>query len=318
MSKDKIELEDLPGIGRATAEKLRSAGFKTVRSLAMASIDEVCTMAEVGEATARKIIEAARELSGLDRFITGEEVLEMRQRVGKITTGSKKLDELLGGGIETRAVTEAFGEFGSGKTQLGHQLCVNVQLKPEMGGLEGKAIYIDTEGTFRSERVSDMAAAVGLDPREALRNIFYVRVFNTDQQIAMVKKAEELAEKEPVRLVVVDSLMAHFRAEYIGREMLAERQQKLNRHLMDLHLLADSFDLAVYITNQVQADPSMFFGDPTRPIGGHVLGHAATTRIYLRKSKAPRRIARIYDSPLLPEREAVFVITVDGIRDLEA
>ncbi len=318
MSKDKIELEDLPGIGRATAEKLRSAGFKTVRSLAMASIDEVCTMAEVGEATARKIIEAARELSGLDRFITGEEVLEMRQRVGKITTGSKKLDELLGGGVETRAVTEAFGEFGSGKTQLGHQLCVNVQLKPEMGGLEGKAIYIDTEGTFRSERVSDMAAAVGLDPREALRNIFYVRVFNTDQQIAMVKKAEELAEKEPVRLVVVDSLMAHFRAEYIGREMLAERQQKLNRHLMDLHLLADSFDLAVYITNQVQADPSMFFGDPTRPIGGHVLGHAATTRIYLRKSKAPRRIARIYDSPLLPEREAVFVITVDGIRDLEA
>jgi DNA repair protein RadA len=135
--------------------------------------------------------------------------------------------------------------------------------------------------------------------------------------MAMTKKIEEIADREPVRLVVVDSLMAHFRAEYVGREMLAERQQKLNRHLMDLHLLADTFDLAVYVTNQVQADPSMFFGDPTRPIGGHVLAHAATTRIYLRKSKAPRRIARIYDSPLLPEHEAVFAITADGIRDLE-
>ena len=98
---------------------------------------------------------------------------------------------------------------------------------------------------------------------------------------------------------------------------MPERQQKLNRHLMDLHLLADSFDMAVYVTNQVLADPSMFFGDPTRPVGGHILAHAATTRIYLRKSKNPKRIARIYDSPCLPEREAVFAITQDGIRDAE-
>lgn len=317
MSEDKIELEDLPGVGKAIAEKLRSAGFRSVRALAMASIAEITSLAEIGEATARRIIEAAREKAGLDRFITGEEVLEARHRIGRITTGSKKLDELLGGGVETKAVTEAFGEFGSGKTQLGHQLCVNVQLKPELGGLEGKVVYVDTEGTFRSERISDMASALGLDPREALRNIFYARVFNTDQQISMVKRIEEIAEREPIKLVIVDSLTAHFRAEYVGREMLAERQQKLIRHIMDLHLLADTFELAVYVTNQVLADPGMFFGDPTRPVGGHVLAHAATTRIYLRKSKAPRRIARIYDSPLLPEREAVFIITPEGIRDLE-
>jgi DNA repair protein RadA len=202
-------------------------------------------------------------------------------------------------------------------TQLGLQLCVNVQLPPEHGGLSGKAVYLDTEGTFRTERISDMAAALGLDPRETLRNIFYTRIYNTDQQLAMVKRVEEFVEREQVKLLVVDSLTSHFRAEYHGREMLAERQQKLNRHLMDLHLLADSFDMAIYVTNQVLADPSIFFGDPTRPIGGHVLAHSATTRIYLRKSKAPKRIARIYDSPVLPEKEVIFAITAEGIRDLE-
>lgn len=317
MAEDQPSLEDLSGVGKAIAEKLRNAGFRTVRSLAMASIGEVCDVAEIGEATARKIVDAARRVSGLDKFITGEQVLEQREKIGWISTGSKKLDELLGGGVETQAVTEAFGQFGSGKTQLGHQLCINVQLPKDQGGLQARAVYVDTEGTFRTERINDMAAVVGLEPREALKNIFYTRVFNTDQQIAMVKKVEELAEKEPIKLLVVDSLTSHFRAEYHGREMLAARQQKLNRHLMDLHLLADSFDMAVYVTNQVLADPSMFFGDPTRPIGGNVLAHAATTRIYLRKSKSPKRIARIYDSPVLTEKEVVFAITSDGIRDIE-
>jgi DNA repair protein RadA len=312
-----ISLEDLPGVGPSIAEKLRAAGFPTVRSVAMVSAEELISVAEIGEATARKIVAAAREALGLDSFVSGEDVLKHREKIGWITTGSKKLDELLGGGVETQAVTEAFGEFGSGKTQLAHQLCVNVQLPREQGGLEGKAVYIDTENTFRPERIRDMAVGLGLDPMEALRNIRVARVYNTDQQMVMVKKVEEFAEKEGIRLLVVDSVTSLFRAEYHGRERMPERQQKLNRHLMDLHLLADSFDMAVYVTNQVLADPSMFFGDPTRPVGGHILAHAATTRVYLRKSKNPKRIARIYDSPCLPEREAVFAITQDGIRDAE-
>jgi DNA repair protein RadA len=311
-------IEDLPGVGKAIAEKLRDAGFRSIESIAVASIAELCEAAEIGESTARKAIGAAREAVDIGVFVTGDKVLEHRQAVGWITTGSEKFDELLGGGIETQAVTEAFGQFGSGKTQLAHQLCVNVQLPLEHKGLDGKAIYIDTEGTFRPERIKDMAVAAGIDPFKALGNIRVARSFNTDQQILMVEKAEELAEREDenIKLIVVDSLTSHFRAEYPGREKLVSRQQKLNRHLMDLHRIADIYNLAIFVTNQVLADPSAFFGDPTRPIGGHVLAHSATTRVYLRKSKAPRRIARIYDSPSLPENEAVFAIMPEGIRDL--
>ncbi|MFN4133237.1 MAG: DNA repair and recombination protein RadA [Candidatus Hadarchaeales archaeon] len=317
MQKVSASIEDLPGVGEAIAEKLREAGYRTVESIAVASIGELCESAEIGETVAKKIIAAAREMARVGEFTTGDKVLEQREKIGKIVTGSKKLDELLDGGVETQGITEAFGEFGSGKTQLGHQLAVNVQLPVEKGGLDGKVIYIDTEGTFRPERIKDMAVAVGLDPFAVLKNIYWVRAFNTDEQILITEKAEEIAEKERIKLIIVDSLTSHFRAEYLGRGKLVDRQQKLNRLLMTLHRIASLHDLAVYVTNQVLSAPDVFFGDPTRPIGGHVLGHSVTTRIYLRKSKAPKRIARIYDSPALPENEAVFAILSEGIRDLQ-
>lgn len=311
----KKSIENLPGVGETTAEKLREAGYRTVESIAAATVAELREAAELGETQAKKIISAAREAADFCAFVTADKVLERREKVGLITTGSAALDDLLGGGIETQAVTEAFGEFGSGKTQLAHQLCVNVQMPREQKGLEAKAIFIDTENTFRPERVRDMSLNLGLDPVKALQNIFYVRSYNTDQQIVITEKSEEVVETENVRLIVVDSLTSHFRAEFTGRETLASRQQKLNRHLMTLHRIADLHDLAVFVTNQVQARPDVFFGDPTRPIGGHILAHSATTRIYLRKSKEQRRIARIFDSPNLPEREAVFRITEQGIKD---
>lgn len=317
MQKVSASIEDLPGVGEVIANKLREAGYRTVESIAVTSVGELCEAAEIGEGLAKKIIGAAREMAKIGEFITGDKVLEQREKIGKITTGSKKLDELLEGGVETQAITEAFGEFGSGKTQLGHQLCVNVQLPREDGGLEGKAIYIDTEGTFRPERIRDMGVALGLDPTGTLQNIYWVRAFNTDEQILVTEKTEEMAERERIKLIVVDSLTSHFRAEYPGRGKLVDRQQKLNRLLMTLHRIASLNDLAVYVTNQVLSAPDVFFGDPTRPIGGHVLAHSATTRIYLRKAKAPRRIARIYDSPTLPENEAVFAILQEGIRDVQ-
>jgi len=311
----KPTLDSLPGVGEATARKLYEAGYRTVESLAVATVAELREAAEIGETQAKKIIAAARESAEMGLFTTADKVLERREKIGLITTGSTQLDSLLGGGIETQAVTEVFGEFGSGKTQLAHQLCVNVQLPTEQKGLNAKAIYVDTENTFRPERIRDMAVGLALDPVKTLRNIYYIRSYNTDQQLLIGEKAEEIIEKEGVRLLVVDSLTSHFRAEYVGRGMLADRQQKLNRHLMDLHRLADLHDLAVLVTNQVQARPDVFFGDPTRPIGGHVVAHSATTRVYLRKSKPPKRIARIFDSPNLPEGEAVFTITEQGIRD---
>ncbi|MEM2907914.1 MAG: DNA repair and recombination protein RadA [Candidatus Hadarchaeales archaeon] len=308
------ELEELDGVGPAIAEKLRAAGYESVESLAVATTGELMEAAELGMRMAVRIINSAREAAKMG-YEKASEVLERRKRLGHISTGSNALDKMIGGGVETQGLTEVFGEFGSGKSQLAHQLCVNVQLPPERGGLNGKAIFIDTENTFRPERIQQMALGLDLDPTEVLRNILVARSYNTDQQLLIAEKAEEVIEREGVRLMVIDSLTSHFRAEFVGRGTLADRQQKLARHLLTLHRIADLKDIAVFVTNQVQARPDMFFGDPTRPIGGHVLAHSATTRIYLRKSKGGRRIARVVDSPSLPEGESVFVITEYGIRD---
>lgn len=308
-------IEDLPGVGPATAEKLREAGYDTLEAIAVASPLELKEVAGLSEGAALKIIQAAREAANIGTFVRADEYLEKRLTIGRITTSSKSLDKLLGGGIETQAITEVFGQFGSGKTQLAHQLCVNVQLPPEEGGLGRGAIYIDTENTFRPERIEQIAEARGLDPKEVLRNIYVSRAFNSNHQMLLVQKAEELIKENKIGLLVVDSLMAHFRSEYIGRGSLAERQQKLGKHLADLHRLADLYDMAVFVTNQVQSQPDAFFGDPTKPIGGHILAHSSTVRIYLRKGKSGKRIARMIDAPHLPEGEAAFRITEKGIED---
>ena len=309
------DIEDLPGIGPKTAEKLREAGYKTIEKIAVTSPKDLSELGDVGETIADKIIEAAKEMAEVGGFITAEELAERRKSLGYITTGSKDLDELLGGGIETQALTEVFGEFGSGKSQLAHQLCVNVQLPAEKGGLEAGAIFIDTENTFRPQRIVQMAQGVEMDPTEILKKIRVARAFNSSHQILLVEKSEEILREGDIRLLVVDSLTAAFRAEYIGRGSLAERQQLLNKHLRMLHELADLYDVAIFVTNQVSAKPDAFFGDPNRPIGGHVLGHSATMRVYLRKSKKGQRIARLVDSPNLPEGEAIFVVTEEGIID---
>ena len=313
--KPEIALEDLPGIGTTTADKLREAGYTDLMELAVASPGDVAEAAEIGTAIAQKIIGEARRKADVGQFESGTTLLERRKRLGRITTGAKSLDELLGGGVETQAITEFSGEFGSGKTQLGHQIAVNVQLPADQGGLGGEVVYIDTESTFRPERIVDMAKGSGLDPQEALRRIHVARAFNSNHQMLLVQKAQELARERPIRLLVVDSLTAHFRSEYVGRAELAPRQQQLNKHLHELLRFSDTYNAAIVVTNQVSARPDILFGDPTRPIGGNIVAHAATYRVYLRKSKPPRRIARLIDSPNLPEGEAVFSLTTEGIRE---
>ncbi|MEM4728465.1 MAG: DNA repair and recombination protein RadA [Thermoplasmata archaeon] len=308
-------IEDLPGVGPTTAEKLREAGYRDLMALAVASPAELVEVAEIGEATAIKIINAARKEADIGGFETGDVILERRKGVGKLTSGAKSLDDLLGGGFETQAISEVYGEFGSGKTQIAHQLAVNVQRPKKEGGLEGQAIMIDTENTFRPERIIQMAEAYDMDPKETLQNIRVARAFNSHHQMLLVEKIAELVKDIPIRLIVVDSLTAHFRAEYVGRGALADRQQKLNTHMHNLLRIADMSNAVVLVTNQVQAKPDTFFGDPTRPIGGHIVGHTATFRIYMRKSKGDKRIARLVDSPNLPEGEAVISVTRDGIRD---
>jgi DNA repair protein RadA len=316
VAKDKgiKEIEDLPGIGPATAEKLRGAGYDTVDRVAASSTGELSELLGISNENAKKAIDAAKEATNIE-VQTGSAVYEKRKNIGRISTGSKGLDELLGGGVETNGITEMYGRFATGKTQLGFQLAVNVQLPADKGGLGGNVLFIDTEATFRPERIEAIAKDQGMDAKKVLDNIFVSRVTSTDAQILTAERADKLIKEKNIKLVIVDSLMSLFRSEYIGRGMLNERQGKLNAHIHKLQKLADDHTLAVYITNQVMDNPGILFGDPTQPVGGNVVANAATTRLYVRKSKEEKRIIRLVDSPSMPEGETVIKITPNGIKD---
>jgi len=308
-------VKDLPGVGAATLKKLEDAGYMTLQAISMTPQNTIMEDTGLGDKTTASIIKAARETLHLT-YVTADQVWERRKHLPRITTGSQKLDELIGGGIEVGGITELFGEYRTGKTQLCHQLCVNVQLPRSEGGLEGKALYIDTEGTFRPERLIQMAEAKGMDVKSVLKNVFVIRAHTSEHQVLLVKNAIDTIAEKGINLIIVDSLISHFRSEYISRGTLATRQQLLNQHIHDLSRLGNIYpELAIVVTNQVQAKPDAFFGDPNRPTGGHIMAHATTIRLYLRKGKAEQRIMIVKDSPNLPEGEAVFTITEDGIGD---
>ena len=308
-------LEDLPGVGPATAQKLRELGFNTVESIATAAIKEL-EPAGISEKKALDVIRAARSTLSLT-FMRADELMKIRQNVMRLTTGSKAIDEVLAGGLETQTITEFYGEYGSGKSQLCHQMCVNAQLPTERGGLNGAALYIDTENTFRTERIIQMAQHMNLNPEDIIKKIIFAEAYTSDHQMFLLENADKVIKDNNVRLIVVDSLTAHFRSEYLGREMLAERQQKLNKHMHRLIRLARAFNAVAVVTNQVMAKPDVFFGDAVHPVGGHIVAHTSHTRIYLRKSsRGPLRIARLVSSPYLPEGERVFKITENGVEDL--
>lgn len=308
-------IEDIPGVGPATAEKLQEMGFHTVESLATATIKELTT-AGVGEKQAAKVVAAARNGLALT-FITADELIKMRQNVKRLSTASKQLDELLGGGLETQTITEFYGEYGVGKSILCHQLAVNVQLPEDKGGLNGAALYIDTENTFRPEWIVRMSNAMGLDPAEIAKKIIYSEAFTSDHQILLLEKADKIIQENKVKLIIVDSLTAHFRSEYLGREMLAERQQKLNSHLHRLVRLSRAFNACAVVTNQVMSRPDQFFAMAVEPVGGHIVSHTSHTRIFLRRTASgPVRICRLISSPYLPEGERIFKITEEGIKDI--
>ncbi len=311
-------LADIPGVGPAALAKLEGAGIYDLMGLAVMGPSELAELAGMSAAVARKAIQAARTMLDLG-FTDGNDFEKKRSNASYITTGSKQLDQLLGGrGIESRAITEAYGAFGSGKTQLGLTLAVNTQLPLEKGGAEGKTVFIDTEGTFRPSRIKQIAAGIGANPEQVLKNILVARAFNSDHQVLLVDKISEMIKQgEPIKLVIIDSLTAHFRAEFSGRGQLADRQQRLNKYLHTLIKLAEQHNLAVYVTNQVMSNPAQMFGDPTTAIGGNIVGHASTYRMYLRRGKAGSRVAKLIDSPNLPDTECIFFVTEQGVRDEE-
>ena len=296
VAEEEKKLTDIPGIGSGIAAKLEAAGVYDLMGLAVLSPPALSEMAGVGEAVARKAIQAARNMMKLG-FVSGEEFAEGRKNILYISTGSTNLNNLLGGkGVETKSMTECYGAFGSGKTQLGLTLAVNVQMPIEQGGANGKSVWIDTEGTFRPERIRQIAEGMGANPDKVLKNILVARAFNSDHQILLIDKINEMIKDgEPIKVVIIDSLTAHFRAEFSGRGQLADRQQKLNKYLHNLIKMAEQHNLAIYVTNQVMANPAMMFGDPTTAIGGNIVGHASTYRLYLRRGKQGSRVAKLID-----------------------
>jgi len=310
------DLESLNGVGSTIASKLRAAGYTTIEAIAVTPPLEIAEKTKLGFNTILKIQNAARKMLSTD-FRTAQEYYEIRKNMKRCTTGCKKLDEILGGGVETQALTELIGEYGSGKTQICMMLSVTAQLPYEKGGLEGKVAFIDTEGTFMPERIYQIASGLGLEPSEVASNILVARAYNSSHQCLLIDRLFTLCPENNVKLVIVDSMISHFRGEYIGRETLSERQQKLNQYLHKLIRLAEAYNLAVVITNQVQSNPAAFYGDPNRPAGGNVMAHACTHRVYLRRGSKGVRVAKIIDSPYLPEREAYFRITEKGIVDAE-
>ena len=310
------DLENIEGVGPANASKFRSAGITTAEVIVVTPPREIAEKTGIGFNTVLKIVEAARKSLSLD-FITAEELWKKRQNMLKCSTGSKNLDKLLGGEMATQALTEFIGEFGVGKTQICFALCVTAQLPLEKGGLNGNVVYVDTEGTFVPDRIVEIASAYGLDTHKILENIFLARAYNSSHQCLLIDNLFKFCPENNIKLVIVDSMIGHFRGEYLGRETLSERQQALNNQLHKLLRLTEAFNLPVVITNQVQANPATFFGDPNKPTGGNIMAHASTHRVYLRKGGKGTRIATIIDSPSLPENKTRFKITGKGIEDAQ-
>ncbi len=306
---DVIELE---GVSSATMAKLKKAGLTTYESIAVTPSREIEELTGMGADTAQKVNQLAR--GKVDHgFVPATEVLEQRMHMLRCNTGSPDLNKILGGGIETGAITELIGEFGSGKTQLCFTLSVLAQMPVDQGGFGGKVCVIDTEGTFLPERIKQIAESRGLDATTILQGVLVARAYNSEHQTILIKNLPQVVQENNVKLVIVDSMIGHFRGEFIGRGTLSDRQQKIGACLAALLRVAEAFNLAVVLTNQVQAKPDTAYGDPNKPTGGHVMAHACTHRVYLRKGKENTRLATIIDSPYLPEDKARFAVDAAGV-----
>ncbi|XP_069700751.1 meiotic recombination protein DMC1/LIM15 homolog [Periplaneta americana] len=314
-----VDILQSHGINVADIKKMKSSGICTIKGIQMCTRKKLCSIKGFSEAKVEKIKEACSKIDS-GGFLTALEVSDRRKHVFHLSTGSSELDKLLGGGIESMSITEAFGEFRTGKTQLSHTLCVSAQMPGENGYMGGKVIFLDTEHTFRPDRLRNIADRFNLDQTAVLDNVLYARAYTSEHQYELLDYvAAKFHEEAGVfKLLIIDSVMALFRVDFSGRGELADRQQKLAQFMSRLQKISEEYNVAVFITNQMTADPGAsltFQADPKKPIGGNIIAHASTTRISLRKGRGETRIAKIYDSPDLPESEATFAITAGGIAD---
>jgi len=316
-----LEIQDIEGIGPTIAKKLREAGIFSVMDLAVAGVEDLAVDINASKDSAASFIMAAqkllRESDVLEKeFITADTALKKRRSLLRCSTGSSMLDDLFLGGIETQAVTELYGEFGSGKSQICHTMCITAGQPVGSGGLNSGVIYIDTEGTFRPERLEQISSSRNIDPVHALQNVAVCKVYNSAHLELIVKNLGKYIDDYKAKLVVVDSIISLHRAEFSGRGTLADRQQRLNSIMHKLLRISEIYNIAIIVTNQVQSAPDTFFGDPTKPTGGNVIGHASTYRVYLRKS-GENRIAKMIDSPYHPYSEVRFTINEKGTDNMD-
>ncbi|KIY51260.1 meiotic recombination protein dmc1, partial [Fistulina hepatica ATCC 64428] len=330
---DSVDELQQHGINVQDILKLKAAAINTVSGVNMTTRRHMLKIKGMSEAKVEKIKEAAHKILG-SSFATGVEVQDRRKRVNIISTGSKCVDAILGGGLTSQSISEVYGEYRTGKTQLAHTMSVVAQLPPDLGGAAGKVplivvdIYLYVLGTFRPDRIKSIADRFGVDGNMALENILYARAFNSEHQMELINECSlRFAEDKDFRLLIVDSIMALFRVDYSGRGELSERQQKLtnriylcNQMLSKLTKLSEEFNISILLTNQVQSDPgaTMTFvaGGALKPIGGHILSHASATRLYLRKGRGDERVAKLVDSPDRPESEASYKLDEGGWSDV--
>ncbi|KAH9821850.1 putative DNA repair protein RAD51 [Melampsora americana] len=265
------------GFSSSDIQKLINAGNDTVEAIAYQPRKSLIAIKGISEAKADKLLAVCNTLLPLG-FTTASEIHNHRIGMVRIITGSKNLDALLGGGVDTQSITEFFGEFRTGKSQLCHQLAVTCQLPVDMGGGEGKCMFIDTEGTFRPERILAISERYGLDGTEVLNNIAVARAYNTDHQSTLLREASTLMSQARFAILIIDSATALYRTDYVGRAELADRQAHLARFLRTLLSLAEQFGVAVVITNQVMSSPDAATGLGKAPIGGNIIAHSSTTR----------------------------------------
>ena len=308
------DLEALPGVGKGTADKMREGGILSLMSVATSTPGQMSDACGMTAASARKVINAARDMCELG-FEMGNEVQEKEEATGIIATHYEPIDRLLGGGLELGTTMEVFGEFACGKTNLSHLLAVST-LKQYP---DSYVVWIDTESTFKTSRIRDFCKGLDVDPELVLKHIKVGKALTSDHQILLTENIEkDIVEKEhDVKLLILDSLTNHFRAEYLGRGTLANRQQTLNGYLHKIGKLADMYTMAVYMTNQIQADPGQMFGDPNKAIGGNIVGHFATTRLYIRKAAKNTRKIILIDSPNLAPGDAHFEIGENSLLAVE-
>lgn len=308
LSMNELNLKDVEGIGPAAIAKLKKAGVTSVKDIATQGLEELSVALGSTKDTASKYIESARELlrdRGIigEEFIDGNKALEDREALPRISTGAPDFDDWLKGGFESGGITELYGEYGSGKSQICHVMSVQNT---------GNTIFMDTEGTFRPERIKEICQARNIDVNETLGRMKVCKLYSSRNLERIVDNLANHVEQYDAKLVIVDSIIALHRSEFSGRGTLAERQQKINQILHRLLRVAEIYKIVVIMTNQITTSPDTFYGDPNKATGGNIIGHASTYRIYLKKI-GKNRLATMIDSPYHETSAHKFSISKAGI-----